>query len=184
METYVLPLPTLYQFVVPEGGISAGTIIGYGDASYPYAVNWKVESGSFALAASGDNIMLYCIEDDSSITHVSALSYSGDWVSANSDESSFSIHQSALPASLPLNTHVTLVHKDNNWYSGQGTISSLLDNLSHPFNWEGSDTERFPLPLGPVTTKFLDSTSAAYRCLHSFFVANVLLMTAMALIFV
>jgi hypothetical protein len=109
-----------------------------------------VDGGSFALAVSGDNIMLYCIEDDSSIAHVTALSYSGDWVSADLDESSFNTQQSALPESLPSNTHVTLAHKDNYWYTGQGTTSSLLEDLSHPSKWEGSNTERFH--LDPVET--------------------------------
>lgn len=133
-ETNALSFLTSPQFVVPETGISARTIVAYGNASYPFADNWQVKSGSFALAASGDTIILYCIASDSSITHLSALSYSGDWVSTNLDESNFSAQQSALPASLPSNAHVALVHKDNYWYSGpsQGTISFLVDNLSNP----------------------------------------------------
>lgn len=159
--TNVLSFLTPLQFVVPATGISARTIVGYGNASYPFADNWQVDSGSFALAASGDTIILYCIENDSSITHLSALSYSGDWVSTNLDESSFGTQQSALPANLPSSTHVALVHKDNYWYSGppQGTLFSLLDNLSNPSKWEGSNTERFH--LSSMETKFLDSMSAA-----------------------
>ena len=122
---------------------------------------WSSESGSFALAAGGDTIILYCRESDNSITHLTALSYSGDWLPASTDEDSFGTESSALPASLPSNTAIALPHKDNYWYVGprQGNTSSLLDSLSDPNEWEGSNTETFQ--LGAMEPKFMEPTTTS-----------------------
>ena len=149
------------QFVIPSNGIPMWSLFGYGDSSLPYADGWNAESGSFALAASGDSIILYCIENDDSIMHLTALSFSGEWITANSDESSFGTTESALPASLPSNTHLALPHYDNYWYIGtqKGSSSTNLDNLSNPSKWEGSNTVRFQ--FGDMDTKFLEPASKA-----------------------
>lgn len=106
--------------------------------------------------------MLYCMESDDSIMHLTALSYSGDWLPPSSALNSFPTTSSALPASLPSNTVVTLPHFDNYWYVGprDGSTASLLDSLSNPSNWEGSNTETYQ-PSGGMETKFMDGTSEA-----------------------
>lgn len=148
---------------MPNGGITARSIFGYesDNSIYPYATEWSSESGSFALAADGDTIILYCVESDDSITHLTALSYSGDWLPTSSDKDSFGTEYSALPASLPDNTAMALSHKDNYQYVGprKGSISSLLDSLSNPSNWQGDNAETFQ--LGSMETKFIDPTSSA-----------------------
>lgn len=154
------------KYVVPSDGIPKRTVFGY---NYSTNTNeWSSESGSFALSADGDTIILYCLESDDSITHLTALSYSGDWLPASTDEDSFGTASSALPTSLPSNTAIALSHKDNCWYVGprQGNTSSLLDNLSDPNEWEGSNTEMFQ--LGGMSAKFMELTTSNATTITTF----------------
>jgi hypothetical protein len=154
------------QYVVPSDGIPKRTVFGYNDSTNTN--EWSSESGSFALSADGDTIILYCLESDDSITHLTALSYSGDWLPASTDEDSFGTASSALPTSLPSNTAIALSHKDNCWYEGprQGNTSSLLDNLSDPNEWEGSNTEMFQ--LGGMGAKFMELTTSNATTITTF----------------
>lgn len=110
------------------------------------------------------------MESDGSITHISALSFSGDWLPASNDESTFGTEHSALPDTLPSNAYVALPHYDNYWYAGprQGSLSELQESLSNPNNWQGSNTETtIPMKMngssktsdGTISTKVLDRMS-------------------------
>ena len=141
--------------------ISAGSIIVYENGS----PEWEVVGGAFSLSASGDTIIVYCTNGleagggESGLTFLSALSYSGDFLDPNEDESVFGTDKSSLP---PLEiggddkgffsfltgvqfAATALEHTDNAWYSpaapSSGTKDEIWSYLSNQSFWEGSNTD-------------------------------------------
>ena len=117
-----------------------GSSFGF-DASSPSTLflgdAWLKERGSFVLSASGDNIMLYCTKDDDTNQFLFAALYQSDWSKENSDQSSFTTHESARPGELPDNCTISLVDKKKNWwYQGtqQGTKQELLNSIPNANN--------------------------------------------------
>jgi len=49
------------KLTIPEGGIQAGTPIGYGGTELEFANDWETVQGNFSLSSGGDGIFLYCI---------------------------------------------------------------------------------------------------------------------------
>mmetsp|Transcript_38460 Transcript_38460/g.115321 ORF Transcript_38460/g.115321 Transcript_38460/m.115321 type:complete len:747 (-) Transcript_38460:197-2437(-) len=153
------------KFIVPTGGLAAGSVFGYNDASLPHYSLWTHVSGSFSLSSSADAVHVYCLGTDPLTGqntvpyHLSALSYSNSgWSSPDSDPSAFTSGQSALPDSLPGNAVVTLPHRDNYRYNGvrSGTRSALLGFISAPVEWSGGDNAGFD-----VTSGWIDFTVTA-----------------------
>lgn len=137
------------QYIVPNGGISQGSVFGPGVVDSEHS-SWTRSSGSFSLSASGDTVLLYCLEENdtsstttsSSVRHITGLSLSGGW---EEDETSSS--SSALPSTIAGIADVTLVHSDNVMYKGprEGTRSFLREQIRMPDLWDSSNDERFSL---------------------------------------
>lgn len=88
--------------------------------------------------------MLYCTKDDDTNQFLFAALYQSDWSKENSDQSSFTTHESARPGELPDNCTISLVDKKKNWwYQGtqQGTKQELLNSISNANNWSGDNVE-------------------------------------------
>jgi len=134
------------KFTIPMGGIAASTVFGYVDgdslssSNYMYSDIWEPMGGSFALAASGDSIFIYCQSDDdpSVVHHVSAFSYTDGTWKANNGESLENSESVQPPSGVPA---VALPHKDNYVYIGprSGTREEWLSNLAFPSYWKGSN---------------------------------------------
>mmetsp|Transcript_2274 Transcript_2274/g.4306 ORF Transcript_2274/g.4306 Transcript_2274/m.4306 type:complete len:561 (+) Transcript_2274:701-2383(+) len=129
---------------IPPDGIPSGTIFGYDTSTETFLYlgeSWVGESGRLALSASGDNIMVYCI-NGGSINFLYAAIYQNNWSIGTSDPTAFSTSESALPNSLPANTAISLVMTNKNyWYHGsyEGSKAELLVSIADQNNWSADD---------------------------------------------
>jgi endonuclease I len=136
------------QFNIPEGGIEAGIIFGYGEGS-PYSDQWEEAEGLFDLSVGGDQLFLYCLDADELPHFITGFSFNGDWADAQDiaalDE--VPLGQSALPEDLFEFGSVALPHADNNLYIGtfEGTRAVLLTAFMNPVNYEQSNDLRYEL---------------------------------------
>lgn len=118
---------------MPSGGISKGSVFGFGpESTLAFANDWS-ESGSLALSAEGDSVIVYCKLLDSSYHFLAAVTYDGSWV--NDDLNS---NNSVLPPGLD-NANTALIHKDNYKYNGpiKGSRDNLVNNIAESSNWIG-----------------------------------------------
>eukprot|EP00980_Cylindrotheca_fusiformis_P010933 scaffold2499_cov125-Cylindrotheca_fusiformis.AAC.24 len=146
---------------VPPGGISKGTVFGFGSESdLAYANSWTDVSRNVALSAQGDNVLCYCKPTDSTFNFLAAVSNSGPWVNDDFDSSN-----SALPPGLK-GTNTVLSHRDNYHYAGttKGTKTEIVGSIGDSVNWVGADTPQ-PLAFDTFTvqgnTNFQSDDSAA-----------------------
>jgi len=144
------------EFIVPESGLSAGSTFGFGNDNFPYNVNWVDGAGNLALSASGDNLILYCLDNDDLPKFITGLLYtSGGWQNENVDESIFGTLGSARPLSLCSTCSVELSHMDNYVYVGThtGSAEELRASIADKTNWNGSNA-RDAISLNSVLEKF------------------------------
>lgn len=146
---------------VPSGGIAPGTVIGFGDSNLLYNTAWSTLDGSMALSASGDSILVYCLEDDTitdSYHFLAGLSYkSSTWDAPDQSSSSYGSTGSALPTSLS-GKAIALPHYDNYVYQGTtaGTVTDLQTALTTSSLWVGSNTR--PATYTPPTFTITNSS--------------------------
>jgi endonuclease I len=142
---------------VPANGISAGTVFGYGESSSVGEWAWETVSGSFALSASGDTVLLYCIDNDK-IFHVAGISLAGAWDSSVSDTS-----QSVLPSELA-SVAVALDHTDNSRYDGprEGSALALQASIGNVHNWTPNNSVGFTDFPSFTVLPSSDNTDAPY----------------------
>ncbi len=117
--------------------IPSGMVIVYSENSSNFT-----SSGSFALSASGDQLIAYQGTADSP-TMIYAVNIKGSavWQSTASDANT-----SALPLGLINGTNcVALTEKDNVMYSGSVTVgkAAVLAAVSNKDNWVGDDATRY-----------------------------------------
>ena len=123
--------------------ISAGTVFGPG--MEPSSTFWESSSGSFALSAAGDTLLLYCLDDndnDTPIHHITGLSLAGPWIEEDGTDTS------ALPDALMQTQDLVVTlptHVDNAQYVGStvGTARFLQSQITQSENWQTSNSERF-----------------------------------------
>lgn len=139
------------EFLTNEGSVSwtapsslaAGTVWGYG-GSWENQYVWLEPDAGFSLAATGDMLHVYSMnsEDDSSMVHLSSMSFNGDWSPTSSNGAWDDTGTSALPTSAA-SYSVALSHMDNYVYAGptSGSRSSLQAALANPQYWQGSNTD-------------------------------------------
>mmetsp|Transcript_12040 Transcript_12040/g.17649 ORF Transcript_12040/g.17649 Transcript_12040/m.17649 type:complete len:313 (+) Transcript_12040:834-1772(+) len=149
------------KMTVPLGGIVSGTVFGFGgDSNLLYNTAWSTLDGSMALSASGDSIIVYCLQDETvvdSYHFLTGLSYkSSTWDAADQSSSFYGSTRSALPAAL-LDTAIALPHYDNYLYQGStyGTLAELKMALRTSSNWMGTNTR--PSTYTPPTFTILTS---------------------------
>jgi hypothetical protein len=128
-------------------------VFGYGASLLSYSSDWKSVFGTFALAAKGDSIILYCMDQEAVLKPLSAVTFGPTgWSAAGAV--SYETDQSALPPAGLINDNghmigLALPHLDNYIYVGStsGTKSQLLTSLGDSNNWMGSnDVGQLPLP--------------------------------------
>lgn len=131
---------------MPQGGLDAGSVFGYGSGSgLEYAQQWEVKQGSFAMSSRGEPIFLYCFDSSGDPKILLAFNYGGSFTSAGLD--SYGRGESALPENLGLFGLIDLPHYNNYLYQGPTDLSEeeLKAALKIPFNWIGSDMERYSI---------------------------------------
>jgi hypothetical protein len=136
------------QFNIPEGGIAAGSIFGYGDGS-PYSEQWESPEGLFDLSVAGDQFFLYCLDADDLPHFITGFSYNGAWMEAEDIQAleEVPLDKSALPEDLFELGAVFLPHADNHIYTGNltGSTTDLLLEFMDSSNYEASDALRYGL---------------------------------------
>jgi hypothetical protein len=150
--THFLVVATLLfhqpQFNIPEGGVGAGVIFGYGDGS-PMSDQWEDPEGLFDLSVTGDQLFLYCLDADDLPHFITGFSYNGPWMEAEDIQAldEVPLDQSALPEDLFEVGAVFLPHGDNHIYVGNltGSPADLLLEYMDPSNYEASDALRYGL---------------------------------------
>jgi hypothetical protein len=129
------------QMTVPSAGMAAGSIFGYGD---DFEESWQTVDGGFSLSAAGDNIFVYCQDEETSeLVHMTGISLSGEWMGAGLSESTYGTASSSLPTSLAdSGAAVTLSHADNYEYVGStsGSASALRRSIATSSNWQSSNS--------------------------------------------
>jgi hypothetical protein len=174
---FLLPcLPPINQpqFTIPEGGITAGDIFGYGEGS-PLSEQWGDAEGFFDLSVTGDQFFLYCLDVNDLPNFISGFSFNGDWADAEDiaalDE--VPLDQSALPDDLLEFGSVALPHADNHIYIGSlmGSEAELLAEFMDPANYKASDDVRYGL-----------ETSGALSLFSALFTAAAIIPLAVALL--
>jgi endonuclease I len=136
------------QFNIPEGGIAAGKIFGYGDGS-PFSEQWENPEGLFDLSVAGDQFFLYCLDADDLPHFITGFSYNGAWMEAEDIRAleEVPLDKSALPEDLFELGAVFLPHGDNHIYTGEvaGSTAELLLQFMDPLNYEASNALRYGL---------------------------------------
>jgi hypothetical protein len=156
------------MLTAPSSGISSGVIFGYGPGLL-HGESWESAGGRFALAESGDTVMVYTEKDDV-VQHLGGLSYNGGgWQEPGQDEDSYETGSSALPSVLIPVGAISLPHMDNYVYAGptEGSRSFLQSSLMNASNWEGLDIN----PVNPPSGRFTVTSGAAsswHGCLSGF----------------
>jgi hypothetical protein len=134
------------QFNIPEGGIKAGDIFGYGDGS-PYSEYWESPEGLFDLSVAGDQFFLYCLDADDLPHFITGFSYNGAWMEAEDIQAleEVPLDKSALPEDLFELGAVFVPHADNHLYTGivSANKTDLLLAFMDPSNYEASDALRY-----------------------------------------
>jgi len=135
------------QTYTAPSALAAGTTIIFSTSSADFT-----PSGSFALAAAGDQLLAYQ-GDEATPTHIYALNIEGSHVWQADATSS---NTSALPTGLTNGTNAVAVEEfDNVMYSGSTTFASpaeALSAISNYINWTGDNAIRYDLTaLGDFT---------------------------------
>ena len=140
----------LHQFVVPEGGISGGSIIGFGpELEGAIGSNdWIEVRNDFELSTEGEQIFLYCLAASDDPRPLNALSYNGPFQEPG--RLTYGFNESALPSNLKDVGHVVLPHMDNYNYAGVTNAEDdvLRVAIEDPASWVGSNEARYSLVLG------------------------------------
>jgi len=122
---------------LPAAGLQPGERFGtYGDTK----ASWQAVNGTFNMAPWGDNIFLYCLDDDSKPHFIHGMSTFGAWSAPGLE--GYDVNQSALPGDL-IESHLALEGFSSWRYNSNALQSGSPDQmkaaLSDEGNWEGSD---------------------------------------------
>ena len=142
----------IVKYTAPSA-LSAGAVIEFTDASGDFAT----ESGSFALATSGDQIIAYQGTVDNP-TFIYAVQTNSTQFQTGSNDA----QQSDLPPGLTVGTTAVAVgagagpedEVDNSTYNESvttGTQAELLAAISNAANWNGNNSRIADLADGPFT---------------------------------
>eukprot|EP00526_Cylindrotheca_closterium_P006820 CAMPEP_0113637648 /NCGR_PEP_ID=MMETSP0017_2-20120614/19713_1 /TAXON_ID=2856 /ORGANISM="Cylindrotheca closterium" /LENGTH=752 /DNA_ID=CAMNT_0000548699 /DNA_START=205 /DNA_END=2463 /DNA_ORIENTATION=+ /assembly_acc=CAM_ASM_000147 len=124
------------KLTVPQGGISAGTIFGFGDegSNLLLATTWA-ETGALSLSTQGDSLIVYCQPSEGKYNFLGAATTNNVWDPNQSDS-----NNSGLPAGLE-STSIALPHFDNYIYIGpsEGKKSDIVEAIAKEEHWSGFD---------------------------------------------
>jgi hypothetical protein len=134
---------TLLQYIIPDDGVKAGTVFGYG-------VKFPLQEGEWAdseelkkfdlRTTSADSMLVYCINADGKENFLSALTYNDNGF-AEPQQTSYEPGETSVPENLAETGSLALAFAPNYLYTGplNGTRATLLEALGDPVNFEGSD---------------------------------------------
>jgi hypothetical protein len=135
--------------VVPEGGISGGSVIGFGPQLEGAigSSDWEEVRNNFELSIDGEQIFLYCVDANDDLRHLNALSYNGPFQDPGLQN--YGYNESSLPISLRDVGSVVLPHKNNYNYAGVTSVEDEVLRLAieNPDNWLGSNDARYTLVI-------------------------------------
>ncbi|CAJ1962302.1 unnamed protein product [Cylindrotheca closterium] len=123
------------KLIVPQGGLSAGTIFGFGeDSNLLLATAWT-QTGALALSTQGDSVIVYCQPSEGKYNFLGAATTNNVWDATQSDS-----NNSGLPAGLE-NASIALPHFDNYIYIGpaDGKKSDIVAAIANEEYWSGFD---------------------------------------------
>ena len=142
----------LFQLEIPDEGIKAATVFGYGDC-VDLGDNWTATNANdpFDFSARGDQIFLYCLASDGRPHFIWGLSYNGDWAPKNLTD--YGTNTSALPDELVEQGNVALPHCDNYLWTDPtpnmvGNRTTQRAKFLDPLNYQCDNEMRFELTLG------------------------------------
>lgn len=128
---------------------------------------WENVRGSLALSASGETLLLYCLDENDDagqqIVHwITGISLAGPWQTTGDASDNNENGRSGLPATLR-QAALALNHVDNARYVGPtaGTVKFLQTAILQPNHWQGRDSERFEWDVS--SWKFQIKSSASMR---------------------
>lgn len=118
---------------MPDGGLSSGTIFGFGDDSNLFLARAWTQTGTLALSTQGDSVIVYCQPTEGKYNFLGAATTSNSWDANQSDS-----NNSGLPPGLE-NASIALPHFDNYIYIGpsEGTKSYLTSAIGNEEYWSG-----------------------------------------------
>lgn len=132
----------LLQYLIPEEGIKAGSIFGYGILFPGQNGEWleSAEETSFDLSTVGpDSMLLYCLNAIDKPVFLSAITYNDNGF-ANAGEPSYATGETSLPETLAATGSLSLPFAPNYMYVGplEGKRDTLLVAFSDSSNFQGS----------------------------------------------
>ncbi|MBN8589620.1 MAG: T9SS type A sorting domain-containing protein [Rhodothermia bacterium] len=133
--------------------VTAGTIITF---TNPVASPFT-SSGSFLFSASGDQLLVYQ-GAEATPTFLFAINNEGSAWQADATNA----NTSAIPTGLTNGTNaVALPELDNYIYTGPtGNVTQILENVTDPANWTGSETVYQTMPTtSPLPIELADFTA-------------------------
>jgi len=121
------------KLTVPDGGLSSGTIFGFGDDSNLFLARAWTQTGTLALSTQGDSVIVYCQPTEGKYNFLGAATTSNSWDANQSDS-----NNSGLPPGLEI-ASIALPHFDNYIYIGpsEGTKSYLTSAIGNEEYWSG-----------------------------------------------
>jgi hypothetical protein len=137
----------MVQYILPEVGIKAGTVFGFG-VTFP--TKEGEESGEWAeneeqkmfdlRTVDADSMLIYCMDADGKEIFLSAVTYNNDGF-AEPRQTTYRPGETAKPENLAETGSLTLPFAPNYLYTGplDGTRTLLLEALADPSNFEGSN---------------------------------------------
>ena len=155
------------QTYTSPSALTAGAVVIFSTSSGDFS-----SSGSFALSADGDQLLVYQ-GDEASPTFINAINIEGDHVW---QADAIDAQTSALPTGLTNGTNaVALDEYDNVMYNGSTSFSSpalALDAICDYTNWIGHNTSTYdfttfgdftlPVTLSTFTAQYLNNIPTLY----------------------
>lgn len=136
------PDPCHSQYIIPEGGIKAGSTFGYG-VTFPGQNGEWLESDEevlFDLSTVGsDSMLVYCLNANAKPVFLSAVTYNDNGF-AEPGKVSYNTGETALPETLKDTGSLSLPFAPYYLYKGplEGKRDALLLAFSDPSNFQGS----------------------------------------------
>ncbi|CAB9508537.1 Endonuclease I [Seminavis robusta] len=156
------------KLTLPPAGVDVGSIFGYGATSLRFHDQWQSEGGRFALAESGDSIVVYT-RDGNATKHMAAFSYAGGgWRAPGLADDQYGTADSVLPKELEQVGAVSLPRFESYVYKGptDGEKEFLQRQLQNTSNWQGYDSSRVEPPREDFSVQSSQSSpsSATSTC--------------------
>lgn len=176
-----------FEFIIPQEGILAGTIFGFGEPS-PFWQNWtEFDDGGdflFDIQTAGDNLFLYCLDADNLPNIINGWTNSEAWLEPGLTVDEYGSNASAVPEQLLNDGSVALRHADNCIYAGPSRVgdgqvltqAELREFLITPTFWDCQDDPRIILDLSSNAFMIMTTTTTTWIIMSSMFVGMMVML--------